>query len=186
TQHGASASLREFANGHEYFGFTRGKDASGRAGVWYREWAPGATRLALIGEFNFWDKHAHVMTRDDFGVWSVFVPDEGKAKLNHDAKVKVHVVHTGGANDRIPAYIRRVTFDKDGSNATGRVWLPTAYQWKHEKPAARGEGVSTQAPRIYEAHTGMALEEERVGTYDEFRELILPRIAKAGYNAVQL
>ena len=39
---------------------------------------------------------------------------------------------------------------------------------------------------IYEAHVGMAQEKEGLGTYNEFTENILPRIKKAGYNAVQL
>lgn len=41
-------------------------------------------------------------------------------------------------------------------------------------------------PLIYEAHVGMATEEERVGTYLEFMRDILPRIKKDGYNTVQL
>jgi 1,4-alpha-glucan branching enzyme len=40
--------------------------------------------------------------------------------------------------------------------------------------------------RIYEAHVGMATEEGRVGTFAEFRENVLPRIKRLGYNAVQL
>ena len=40
--------------------------------------------------------------------------------------------------------------------------------------------------RIYEAHVGMAVEEQRLGTYREFAADVLPRIASAGYNAVEL
>ena len=40
--------------------------------------------------------------------------------------------------------------------------------------------------RIYEAHIGMAQEAERVGTFTEFKDNILPRIIDLGYNAVQL
>ena len=40
--------------------------------------------------------------------------------------------------------------------------------------------------RIYEAHVGMATEEQRVGTFDEFTEHVLPRIKDLGYNAIQL
>jgi 1,4-alpha-glucan branching enzyme len=43
-----------------------------------------------------------------------------------------------------------------------------------------------EGPRIYEAHVGMAREEERIGTYAEFAQDVLPRIAALGYNAVQL
>jgi hypothetical protein len=45
---------------------------------------------------------------------------------------------------------------------------------------------SITAPLIYESHVGMAGEEPRVHTYREFADSVLPRIAKAGYNTVQL
>ena len=41
-------------------------------------------------------------------------------------------------------------------------------------------------PLIYEAHIGMASEEGKVATYNEFRENILPRIKVGGYNTIQL
>ena len=44
----------------------------------------------------------------------------------------------------------------------------------------------TEGLRIYEAHVGMAQEAEKVGTFDEFTQNVLPRIADLGYNAVQL
>ena len=39
--------------------------------------------------------------------------------------------------------------------------------------------------RIYEAHVGMAQEEGKVGSFNEFTDKILPRIKKLGYNAIQ-
>ena len=62
-----------------------------------------------------------------------------------------------------------------------QVWLPGQYPWKALQWAN-----THQHPIIYEAHIGMATEDERVGTYKEFRELVLPRIVKAGYNTIQL
>ena len=41
-------------------------------------------------------------------------------------------------------------------------------------------------PFIYEAHVGMSTIEEKIGTFNEFRLNILPRIKKAGYNTIQL
>lgn len=40
--------------------------------------------------------------------------------------------------------------------------------------------------RIYEAHIGMSGEDERISTYAEFRDNVLPRIKKQGYTAIQL
>jgi 1,4-alpha-glucan branching enzyme len=46
--------------------------------------------------------------------------------------------------------------------------------------------VPKQAPLIYEVHVGMAQEDERVGTYLEFADRVLPRIVEAGYNTLQI
>ena len=42
------------------------------------------------------------------------------------------------------------------------------------------------APVIYEAHIGMATSLEKIGTYREFTENVLPVIIKSGYNTIQL
>lgn len=39
----------------------------------YREWAPGAKSAALIGDFNKWEPAW--MERDEWGVWSIELPD---------------------------------------------------------------------------------------------------------------
>lgn len=43
-----------------------------------------------------------------------------------------------------------------------------------------------QSDRIYEAHVGMAGEQERVNTYRDFADFNVPMIKKAGYNVIQL
>ncbi len=171
----------EISQGHRYFGLNRGEEA-GQAGVWYREWAPAAYNLSLIGDFNEWNRGCSPMLRDQYGVWSLFLPDSTYGDLlTHGSRLKVHVESAAGGQDRIPAYIRRVVQEGEGGQFTAQYWHPAeAYRWQHERPAIRG------GLRIYEAHTGMAQEQGKVGTYTEFRDNILPRIAKDGYNAVQL
>lgn len=165
---------------HKYFGLNRGTWI-GKPGVWYREWAPGANYLALIGDFNGWNRGANPMERDRWGVWSTFLSDDVYGdRLIHRGLIKVHVGAANGGIDRIPAYSRRVVQDAAG-NYTAQYWQPSSeYSWRHPVPQQVG-GV-----RIYEAHVGMAQEEGRVGSYAEFSDRILPRIAKLGYNAVQL
>jgi 1,4-alpha-glucan branching enzyme len=177
----AGGLLGPVSQGHHYFGFTRG-EKSGLPGVWFREWAPAAHILSLIGDFNGWDVWKNAMQRDEFGVWSTFLPDsEYAAKLTHASRVKVHVKSVAGAQDRIPAYIRRVIQEDGRTDFTGQYWNPPrAYQFRHPSPKLRA------GLRIYEAHVGMASEEPRVGTFKEFTASILPRIADLGYNAVQL
>ena len=151
--------LGSISQGHRYFGFNRG-ELFGKPGVWYREWAPGALQLRLIGDFNNWDRYGNPLVRDEFGVWSLFLPDDKFAsKLTHGSKLKVHVVHDNGTTkDRIPAYIQRV-LQEGHSQFVGQYWNPEQpYQWKHQSPSPRDGGL-----RIYEAHVGMAQEEGKVG-----------------------
>ncbi len=174
-------SLADFARGHHHLGFNRG-ERDGVPGVWYREWAPGASALHLIGDFNDWDRGSHPMTRDEYGVWSIFLPDAEYAdRLTHGSKLKVHIDSAMGPADRIPAYIRRVVHDPETNNYTAEYWAPPEpYQWQHAAPKL------SCGPLIYEAHVGMAAEDERISTYREFADLILPRIAAGGYNTIQL
>jgi len=176
-----AGSLNAFSRGHEYFGFNRGWHED-RKGIWYREWAPGADALFLIGDFNHWDRYAAPLTRDKNGVWSIFLPDtQAGPWLVHGQEVKVHVHGALGPLDRVPAWIRRVVYDPSTHNASGQYWHPPKpYEWQHPTPRIAG-GI-----RVYEAHVGMATEAERIGTFTEFADNILPRIADAGYNTVQL
>jgi len=178
---GDTGDLTSLSRGHDYYGLNRGT-CDGQPGLWYREWAPGADAAFLIGDFNDWDRTAHPMARDDYGVWSLFLPDELYAdRLVHTGRVKVHIGRHGRGQDRIPAYIRRVLFDPETHTPTGQYWNPPdPYRWRNERPQLDGR------PRVYEAHVGMATEQERIGTFGEFTERVLPRIARAGYNAVQL
>ena len=109
--------------------------------------------------------------------------------FTHGSRVKVHVVSRDEVTstlrglDRIPAYIQRVVQEGDADFA-GQYWAPQhPYQWQHGAPDF---DINAEGLRIYEAHVGMAQEAERVGTFAEFTQNILPRIVDLGYNAVQL
>ena len=146
--------------------------------------------LALIGDFNDWSRDANPLSVDDWGVWHLFLSDKDYAdRLTHGSRVKVHVVSrdegtsSPHGRDRIPAYIQRVVQEGD-ADFMGQYWEPThPYQWQHEAPRF---DLNSEGLRIYEAHVGMAQEAEKVGTFAEFTQNILPRIADLGYNAVQL
>ncbi len=173
---GGATSLADFASGHEYFGLHRGDNE------WVlREWAPNATAIALIGTFTDWKEQPdfafHPLGQD--GVWELRLPLSAMA---HGDLYRLRIHWTGGAGDRLPAYARRVVQDQTTQIFNGQVWAPPEpYIWKH--PDFRRP---PQAPLIYETHIGMAQEEGKVGTYREFTERVLPRIAAAGYNTLQI
>ncbi len=171
-----AGTLSDFANAHKYFGLHKGAD-----GKWtFREWAPNATAITLIGDFSDWQpSEKYALTRGDNGVW------EGKfgaRAFKHGQNYKMLVEWDGGRGERIPAYADRVVQDPETHLFSAQVWAPKqAYEWKVNDFVP-----DTKPLLIYECHIGMAQEREGVGTYDEFRENVLPRIAKDGYNAIQI
>ena len=176
-------SLLNYATAHQQLGLNHDP---GRGGFVYREWAPAATGLYLIGDFNGWDRRATPLQKLDYGVWEVFLPDaEYQHRLVHGSRYKVHVLTSAGAGkDRLPATLRRAVQDEATKDFAGQVWHPeTPFQWTDQQFEIASAAAE---PLIYEAHTGMATEESRVGTYREFADNVLPRIAAGGYNTVQL
>ena len=172
---GKKGSLVDFANAHHYFGMHRTAD-----GWVFREWAPNATDIVLIGDFTRWQEMAkYRMTRLDNGVWELNLKAND---IHHGDLYKMIVYWDGGMGERIPAYANRVVQDEVSHIFSAQVWAPEEqYQWQI------AEFKPNVAPLlIYECHIGMAQEREGVGTYVEFRDLVLPRIAKDGYNAIQI
>jgi 1,4-alpha-glucan branching enzyme len=173
---GEGGSLKDFANGHNFFGFHCTDD-----GWYYREWAPAADGLFLIGDFNNWNRKTHPLEKKEGGVWEIFLP--GKDALQHESKVKVYVKRAGRGRDRIPLYIKKVIQDPCTHDFCGQIWEPAEkFPWTDGDFRVD----RSQPPLIYEVHVGMAQEKEAIGTYLEFAGKILPRIKELGYNTVQI
>jgi 1,4-alpha-glucan branching enzyme len=51
------------------------------AGVRFAVWAPNASRVSVVGDFNAWDGHLDAMDKDAAGVWELFVPGVGEGAL---------------------------------------------------------------------------------------------------------
>ena len=109
----SSKSLYDFAGQHHFLGVQY--DSKLKAYT-YREWAPGAFELYLIGDFNNWDRTTHPLSKTKDGVWEIILPEsEYKGTFLHESKIKVHIVGKNGRHDRIPAYIKRVVQNKNNS-----------------------------------------------------------------------
>ncbi len=167
-------SLYDFANAHQYYGIHHEK------GRWiYREWAPAAHRLSLMGEFNHWNPNSHPLRRLDHGNWELIL--EGDNALWEGCKIKTVVDSVRGRSEHIPLYARRVVQDPKNFTFTCEVVD------NHKLFPWTDRDFRAQEPLlIYEAHVGMAQEEGRVGTYREFADLTLSKIQQAGYTAIQL
>ena len=172
---GKKGSLVDFANAHQYFGLHKTK-----TGWVFREWAPNATAITMIGTFSDWkERDEYKLTRKDNGVWEINLP---KTALKHGDLYKLIVEWNGGRGERIPVYSTRTVQDEKTYIFSAQVWEPARkykFKVKDFKP-------KTNPLLIYECHIGMAQNKEGVGTYEEFRKNILPRVVKDGYNAIQI
>ncbi|MFI3286162.1 MAG: alpha-amylase family glycosyl hydrolase [Rikenellaceae bacterium] len=177
----SSGSIVDYANGYHYFGWQRDEMMQG---WWFREWLPEAKDVYIFGEFNSWRRTELRLQRNNEGVWSIFLPDAIYAyRLTHYSLYKLHINGINGWHDRIPAYANRVVQDETTKNYTAQFWEPQHFDWGDD---AEFEPVKSGQLLIYEAHVGMAQEQEGVGSYLQFAENVLPRIKADGYNAVQL
>lgn len=66
-------SLEQFADAYHYFGVNYDP---AKKGWWYREWAPAAYQLSLIGDFNHWNRDSHPLSKNDNGVWEIFLDEK--------------------------------------------------------------------------------------------------------------
>lgn len=180
-------SLSDFANGYQYFGLHQLKD-----GWVFREWAPHATDIFLVGDFNNWtESESYKCNRiAGTGNWELYLPLDA---ISHGNLYKMHVKWEGGSGERIPTWATRVVQDDITKIFSAQVWAPKEeYQWKDNRFCLEeSKKKRTFTPKkdpllIYECHIGMAQDAEKVGTYTEFKDNILPRIASAGYNAIQI
>lgn len=173
---GGKGSLSDFADGHLYFGLHR----TPRQWV-LREWAPNATAIYLTGTFNQWQELPNYALKriDENGTWELKLPAKA---LHHLDLYKLSIHWDGGQGERVPAWATRVVQDEKTKIFSAQVWHPEhAYEWKKQ----------TFRPKrgplfIYECHIGMSQDAEKVGTYNEFRLNVLPRIIADGYNCIQI
>ena len=170
---GKKGKLRDFANGHEYFGFHKTQD-----GWFYREWAPAADAVYLTGDMNGWKWLELRLESVGNGVFEIFLP--GTESLWDGCHVKTIVQRGGELLERIPLYIRRVLQDPNDFRWCGVIVDEPEYKWKDKGFAPNKELY------IYECHIGMAQEKEGIGTYREFIDNILPRVKALGYNTIQI
>lgn len=173
---GGKVSLKDFASGYLYYGLQRTAD-----GWTFREWAPNATEIFLIGDFSGWEEQERFrLSRiNEAGDWELRIP---LGMIGHGQHYKMRVKWNGGQGDRIPAWCRRVVQDNNSKIFSAQVWDPgNEYEFRHKDFKPKQDPLL-----IYECHVGMAQEREGVGTYIEFKDNVLPRVKESGYNCIQV
>ena len=166
------------ADYHKFFGLHRYKNGS-----WvFREWAPAAQKIFLVGDFSKFKEEPRFELQKHPAKPGCWVLKLAGNIIQHGMHYYLHIYFADGSvNVRIPSAARYVVQDSSTGIFTAQVYMPAKpYIFQHRAPAA------PRSILIYEAHIGMAQSEGKVGSFNEFTENILPKIARAGYTVIQL
>ena len=167
--------LADYATGHLYYGLHR------ESKTWiFREWAPNAEEVYLVGDFSNWQiNNDYKLSKLGNGNWEINLSSE---KLQHGQKYKLFIRWKGGEAYRLPSYGNRMIQNEDDKVFNAEIWAPAEpFQWQISEFKAEN-----RFPLIYEAHVGMSSEEGKVNSFNEFTAKVLPRIKAEGYNTIQL
>jgi len=168
----------------------RPMEIDGTEGVYFAVWAPSASRVSLIGDFNGWRAGEHPLTplkpgASSSGIWEGFVPG-----LGEDALYKFHIVSNDGSYQVDKADPFAVQAEEPPK--TGSVVRSLDYTWGDgDWMARRGEANRLEAPiSIYEVHVGswrrVPEEGNRPLTYREMAPQLAEHVKSHGFTHVEL
>jgi len=152
-------------------------------------WAPNASRVSVVGEFNFWDGRQHVMRKHiPSGIWELFIPE-----IQVGSFYKFELKNREG--DLLPHKADPMGYAAEMSpNTASQVSHARDFEWNDsEWMSSRQDQASLEKPiSIYEVHLGSwrrKSDESNDNLYLNYRELAetLPAYAKSmGFTHIQL
>ncbi|HEV2334759.1 MAG TPA: 1,4-alpha-glucan branching protein GlgB, partial [Stellaceae bacterium] len=158
----------------------------GVAGVAFAVWAPNASRVSVVGDFNVWDGRRMPMRRHPGGgFWEIFVPG-----LEAGALYKYELLGPDGALLPLKADPHAEAAEPPPGTAS-LVAAPSSYAWRDDAwMAARGERNDSEAPiSIYEVHLGSWRRNLAAGgrylSYRELAEQLVPYVADLGFTHIE-
>jgi 1,4-alpha-glucan branching enzyme len=158
----------------------------GVEGTFFAVWAPAASRVSVIGDFNEWNPHANPMeARGSSGIWETFVPSLGRGAVY---KYNITSAHGDYNVDKADPFAFRHETPPDTAS---RVW-DVDYDWRDSKwMKAREATAAIDAPMsVYEVHLGswrrIPEEEGRQLSYREMAEALPAYVRDMGFTHVEL
>jgi 1,4-alpha-glucan branching enzyme len=150
----------------------------GVAGFTFAVWAPGASHVAIVGDFNRWDGRCHPLRlRRECGVWEIFLPG-----VQAGACYKYEIKDAAGT--LLPLKADPFAFAAELRPATASIVAtpPTIAAAPPLPSAARERAVS-----IYEVHSASWRrgEEGRVLSWQELADRLLPYLQEMGFTHVE-
>ena len=157
---------------------------SGIAGTSFAVWAPNASRVSVIGEFNDWDGRCHVMRlHPGNGIWEIFIPG-----VKHGAKYKFEMLDKHG--ELLPFKSDPVGQFHEAPPGNASVVYQSDYRWSDKKWAKARSAVPKmdQAISIYEVHLGSwrrQAHNNAVLSYRDLAEQLVEYVTRMNFTHVE-
>jgi 1,4-alpha-glucan branching enzyme len=171
---------------YNFFG-SREVEVLGKRGFYFAVWAPNATYISVIGNFNNWNTSSHPLfvRLESSGIWEGFIPD-----LPQGESYKYHIHgYKGKRLDKGDPYAN--FWEK--RPATASITWDLQYDWKDTVwMETRAKHNSLDAPwSVYEVHLASWMrpnkyDEESYNTYEQMQEHMVPYVKEMGYTHIEL
>ena len=162
-------------------------EEDGKKGYFFGVWAPNASKVYVIGEFNNWNETSHPMTKlGSGGIWSVFIPG---VKINQLYKFLV-ISASGEKLYKADPFANYAEMRPGNASKTTDL---SGFKWSDDKwLAERSEKDMNKEPMaIYECQIGCWMEhpdgnEDGFYSYREFADRIVDYLKDMGYTHLEL
>ena len=156
-------------------------------GMYFCVWAPNATVVSVIGNFNDWKEGAHLLTArwDKSGIWEGFIP--------HFKLGEAYKYHIIGYEGRETVKGDPLAHFWELRPNTASITWDLYYEWKDaDWMKDRAAKNALDAPwSVYEVHLASwqrpdPNDEETYNSYDQIAERLIPYVKEMGFTHVEL
>lgn len=160
-------------------------EMNGVQGVSFVVWAPNASHVAVVGDFNYWDGRRNPMRkRHECGVWETFVPG-----LKEGDRYKYEIKDHWGSLLPVKADPFALQSELRPGTASLVAAMPD-YKWKDKKwmEKRQKKNALDAAISIYEVHLGSWRRDEN-GDFLNYRDLahqLVDYVKDMGFSHIQL
>lgn len=161
-------------------------EIDGVRGVMFRVWAPGARRVSVLGNFNYWDGRVHQMrVLGNSGIWEIFIPDLGEGEP-YKYEVKTQETHLLEKCDPFQF------FGELRPKTASVVWGIDNFQWQDDEwmRLRHTKNSYDQPVSIYEVHLGSWRRDPndpaRLLSFQELADSLIPYVCDMGFTHIEL
>ena len=158
----------------------------GISGTIFRVWAPGARRVSVLGNFNYWDGRVHQMrVLGSSGLWELFIPDIGQGEVY---KFELKTCNNNILEKSDPFQF----FSELRPKTASIVWGLDGHAWNDAAWLERRKSCNSyeQPLSVYEVHLASwrrdPADPERILSFQELADTLIPHVKTLGFTHIEL